>query len=363
MSGFCAERHSCMMPFGRKVCYKKHLMSDELSATTGTPSTVGRYRVNALLASDTIDDVYQGFDPLLERPVVVKLFRLGALDADAARRVTTHFYDVMRQTGALVDPGVMTLYDVGEVPGSLFVASEFVEGVSLASTLGEGDTLDLERKVSILSQIADALEGASAQGVAHLNLKPSSVLLGEDHSVKIGGFGVAAVTDAIAEASGLPRPALSRYAAPERAAGETGDARADVFSLAEIAVDLLAPKAVRDETPGAIPPLPPELGRQGVRVERWAAMFARALAPKPADRFASPAAFKAELLQVLGIDEMEARLAWDTFGASSLKSLAVDSEAETILAQERAPAPPKERQDDTRTKDDEDDPPTTFRKL
>jgi serine/threonine-protein kinase len=339
------------------------VMSDQPHRSAGTLSSVGRYRVEALLASDTIDDVYRGFDPLIERPVIVKTFRIGALDAEAARRVTALFYDVMRRTGALVDPGVMTLYDVGEIEGTLFVASEFVEGTSLATRLAEGDTLDLERKVSILSQVADALDAAAAHQIAHLNLKPSSVLLGEDHSVKIGGFGVAPVADAISEASAMARPPASRYVAPERAAGDTGDVRSDVFSLGEIAVDLLAPRATRDAVPGAIPALPPELGRQGVRVERWAALFARALAPQPAERFPSAGAFKLELLHVLGVDEFQARLAWDALGASSLKSLAVDSEAETILAAP-SPAPAKAAQDDTRTKDEEDDdPPTTFRKL
>jgi eukaryotic-like serine/threonine-protein kinase len=338
-------------------------MSDLPNAAAGAPPTVGRYRVEALLASDTIDEVYRGFDPLLERPVIVKIFRVGALDPDAARRVTALFYAVMRQTGALVDPGITTLYDVGEIAGALFVATEYVDGENLASRLAEGDTLDLERKVSILSQVADALQHAAAQGITHLNLKPSSVLLGVDHSVKVGGFGVAAVTDAIATALGARGSVGPRYIAPERAEGEPGDVRSDVFSLGEMAVDILAPNAARDPGLGAIPALPAELGRQGVRVERWAALFARALALKPADRFPSASAFKAELLHVLGVDEFEARLAWDALGASNLKSLAVDSEAETILAASQTPSNASAPQDDTRTKDeDEDDPPTTFRK-
>jgi hypothetical protein len=68
---------------------------------------------------------------------------------------------------------------------------------------------------------------------------------------------------------------------------------------------------------------------------------------------------------VLGIDEGEARVAWDALGPSALKSVAVDSEAETFLAARDNPSVTLERQDDTRTKthdDDLDDPPTTFQK-
>ena len=336
-------------------------MSEQSGAPSAAPSSVGRYRVHALLASDTIDDVYQGFDPLLERPVVLKLFRTGDLDQASQRAVTDLFYDVMRQTGALVDPGVATLYDVGEIPGSLFVASEFIDGGSLQTLVAAGGAIDLERKVSILSQLADALDGAAALGVPHLNLKSSSVLLGTDHSVKISGFGVAPVTEAIARAARMPRGEVSRYWSPERVAGENGDTRSDVFSLGELAVDLLAPGAVREAAVASIPPLPLDLSRQGIRVDRWAALFARALAPNPADRFATPGAFKAELLQVLGVDEFQARMAWDALGPSSLKSLAVDSEAETFLSDGPVPA---KAQDETATKDDEDDdPPTTFHKL
>jgi serine/threonine-protein kinase len=313
-----------------------------------------------------VDDVYQGFDPLIERPVVVKLFHLESLSADAAREISALFYAVMRQTGALVDPGIMTLYDAGEIPGSLFLASEFVEGTSLADLVADGgDDIELERRVSIVGQIANALDAAHGAGVSHLNLKPTSVILGADHSVKVGGFGVAAVADAIARAAGAASRPASRYEAPERARGDAGDVRSDVFSLAEIVVDLVAPKAQRENVPGAIPPLPLELSRQGVRVDRWAAMFARALAHAPADRFETPGAFKEELLRVLGIDEGEARVAWDALGPSTLKSVAVDSEAETFLAARDNPSVTLERQDDTRTKthdDDLDDPPTTFQK-
>jgi serine/threonine-protein kinase len=334
-------------------------MSDQPAAPPGAPpSVVGRYRVTARLASDTIDEIYEGFDPLIERPVVVRLFQLAGLGASDVRAVSELFYTVMRRTGALVDPGLMTIYDVGEMPGALFVASEFVDGTGLDDLLAGDAALDLERRVSILTQLADALEHAREHDVAHLDLTPASVRLGADHSVKIGGFGAATVADAIARAAGVPARRRTRYEAPERSAGAAGDTRADVFSLAEIAVDLFAPHVAREA--GAIPPLPADLHRQGVKVDRWAALFAEALRPDPAGRFATPGAFKAAALAVLGIDEGQARLAWDALGPSSLKSVAVDSEAETFLA--GPPGPAGARPDETRTGEAaEDDPPTTFR--
>jgi serine/threonine protein kinase len=277
------------------------------------PAHVGRYEIRSRLASDPMDEVYDAFDPLIERPVAVKVFPLKTADPAAAARVREAFSREMSRAGCLMHPGIVALYDAGECPGGLFMASEFVDGQGLAEALARSVDLDLPLRVSLLVQIVDALEYARDLGVAHLNLKPSNIRVGPDYMLKVGSFGVAPVTDAIVEATGL-RPSPVRHTAPERVRGEAGDSRSDAFSVAQLALDILA-GADRPMPAGGWltpPPLPASLAAHGVRADRWMTLFEHALAADPEDRFPSAGVFNVELLMRLELSETEARLAWET---------------------------------------------------
>lgn len=279
------------------------------------PQTIGRYRIQAHVSSDAKDDVYVAFDPLIERPVAIKVFRFRTGDPAAIARVREVFYDEMPRVGALIHPNIVTLYDAGELPGALFIASEFVEGPSLAERLEASSTLDLSMRVSMLAQMIDALEYARSLGTAHLTVKPASVYIGPDYTLKIGGFGVAAVLDALADASAEAAAPVSRYAAPERTAGHPGDARSDVYSFAQVALDVLAGSEAPEATAAGeaqVPALPPYLLDHGVDADRWRAVFERALARDPAERYDSVLTLKFELILLLGIAESDAHHSWET---------------------------------------------------
>jgi serine/threonine-protein kinase len=281
------------------------------------PPYVGRYQISAHLSGDSIDDVYKGFDPLLERPVVVRVFPLRLDDPVAEQAVKETFYEQMQRAGMLTHHGIATLFDAGEWESALFMASEYVDAINLSDLLASRIALDLPMRVAVLAQIVDALEFAREAGVAHLQLRPSSVLVAGDFSLKLGGFGVAAVVDALTAASGSDH-APSRYAAPERLHGRAGDQRSDVYSLAVLALDVLAGGPVPpDSTRATIPSLPAELAAEGVKADRWAAVFERALAEDPDDRFDTPAELEVELLLTLGLGAAEARAARETARADA----------------------------------------------
>jgi serine/threonine-protein kinase len=303
--------------------------------------------------------VYAAFDPMIERPVAIKVFRLAVNDPAAEAAVKDTFYREMQRIGVLIHPNIVTLYDAGELPGALFLASEFVDGASLADRLTESAAVDLPMRVAMLVQIVDALEYARAQGVAHLNLKPAAIYIASDGTLKLGGFGVAPVLDAIAAASG-PAPSTSLYTAPERLRGGSGDVRSDVYALARIALDVLAASASRGDQ--GVPDLPPALADRGIDAARWRAVFTRALAANPAERYDSPLTLKFELVLLLGIDEADAHHSWETARSlGHLARLAGDSssprgeDAQTVLADPRlyrtgvagAPAPPPDEDVDT----------------
>ena len=80
---------------------------------------------------------------MIERPVVVKVFRLKQVDPAADAALKQAFYQEMQRTGLLMHHGIAALFDAGEEPGMLFMATEYVEGSNLADRLAEGITWDV----------------------------------------------------------------------------------------------------------------------------------------------------------------------------------------------------------------------------
>jgi len=259
------------------------------------PTTIGRYRILERLSPARDGRVYKGFDPIIERHVAVKVFSFGALDAAAAGAIRQTFYGQMQRIGALTHTGITTLFDAGEAPGGAFMATEFVEGTSLSELLAADRDWSLPEQVSLVAQLADALEYAREQSVPHLHLRPSNVLLDADGTVKVRGFGIASIQDAL-ESETTQNTARSEWSAPERRAGSPGDGRSDVYSLARIAQRIL----------GDAVPEPP------ASAAALAEVFQQALAPDANDRFATAGAFKYALMLALGLDEVEVRIAWET---------------------------------------------------
>jgi serine/threonine protein kinase len=273
------------------------------------PRTIGRYKIQARLAGSSTDEVYRGFDPMIERPVVVKVFRLKQVDPAADGALKQAFYQEMQRTGLLMHHGIAALFDAGEEPGMLFMATEYVEGSNLADRLAEGITWDVAGRASIVVQILDALDFARQLGVPHLNLKPTNVVIGTGHSVKVGGFGVGSFVSRLAAASSAAASLVSRYASPERARGEPGDERSDVYSAALIAREVF-------------------LGSDADAAQLHA-VFARALSANPEDRYPTPEALKVELLLVLGVGDTT--VWFDPHVPSAQGSVEAAPEAVTIL--------------------------------
>lgn len=300
-------------------------MSSDMGATPQLPAAIGRYKILAALASSSPADVYRGFDPMIERPVVVKLFHLPA--GDAAVPIKQTFYREMQRVGALMHEGIASLFDAGDLPGALFMASEFIEGSSLVDLIKAGFDVELPMRVSVITQIVDALEYARANDVPHLSLRGSNVLIGTDYALKIGGFGIAPVIDQLAAATGI-HVESTRFMAPERLNGGAGDFRTDVYSLAKITLEVLVgPDAAASPD---VPAPPAYLADHNVDTVAWHVLFARALATDPGDRFDNAGDFKNELLLLLGVGEAEARLAWEI--SRAVGTVPTPPDSETMLA-------------------------------
>ena len=281
------------------------------SATRVLPPSVdvgvtidGKYRVDALIGRGGMGAVYRARDTRLDRDVAVKVVR-GELVASAAAR--ERFKREAQLAARLHHPSIVTVFDYGTLPdGAAYLVMEYVRGEDLRARLTRG-TLDRREAVRLVSAVAEGVDAAHREQVLHRDLKPENVLLPETGGPpKVLDFGVAKLMESGAGPGTLTGGATivgtPAYMAPEQLRGSAVDARADVYSLAVMAYELLTGQlpfgagsfvdvAVRqaDEAPLDAVALP----------ERAVSVLRRGLSADPARRPATAVAFAAELRQVL----------------------------------------------------------------
>lgn len=281
------------------------------------PASISRYQIVELLASGDAGAVYKAFDPMIERMVAVKVLSAGLEGVTIDAGVKEAFYREMQKAGTLNHPAIAILFDVGEAQQGLFSAAEFVDGTSLAK--GVPPELDVRARITLIGQVADALEYAQEMGVPHLNLKPSSVLVRSDLTLKVTGFGIARILTALGRVTGSRELWVSPYVAPERLEGADGDARSDVFGLAMLTGQLLTETSMADVSAASSPAeprklsqvCPPGFAALGFTDETWMETFGRALAPDPDKRFSTATSFLAAVMRVLGVTRPMTPRVWN----------------------------------------------------
>jgi serine/threonine protein kinase len=191
---------------------------------------LGGYRVLRLLGAGGMGSVFLAEDVHLERHVALKVMRPDLAAKPEARQ---RFLREAKSTAKLKNDHVVAIYQVGEDNNLPFLAMEYLEGESLDSRLERDEPIPLTELLRIGREIAQGLAAAHAKGLVHRDIKPANLWLEAPHGrLKILDFGLArgGVEDAQITQSGtiLGTPA---FMAPEQAAGETADARSDLFSL------------------------------------------------------------------------------------------------------------------------------------
>jgi serine/threonine-protein kinase len=255
-----------------------------------------RYALERELGRGGTATVYLADDLKHHRKVAIKVLRaeLGALLGP------DRFAREIRIAAGLNHPNILPLYDSGDAGGLLFYVMPHVGGGSLRQKLARERQLTVDDAVGIVRQVASALDHAHAHGLIHRDIKPENVLLHEGVAM-VTDFGIALVAGA-APGERLTQTGFMvgtpAYMSPEQAAGDTVDARSDVYSLGCVLYELLA-----GEPPYTGPTAQAVIAKRftdpvpSVRRLRPAVpaavdqALARALARIPADRFPSAGAF------------------------------------------------------------------------
>ncbi len=199
----------------------------------------GRYRIEGRLGVGGMSTVHLAFDVRLERHVALKL--LAEHLADDATFVSRFRREAL-SAARLVHPNIVQVFDFGldERQHQQFIVMEHVPGQSCAELLRDHGHLDLDEAVEIIAQACRGLDYAHRHGVVHRDVKPGNLLVSEADVVKLADFGIARATDQSSITQVGSVLGTAAYLAPEQARGEEAGPRADIYSLAVVAYQLLS---------------------------------------------------------------------------------------------------------------------------
>jgi eukaryotic-like serine/threonine-protein kinase len=261
------------------------------------------YRVIAPLGSGSMGQVLLAEDTLLSRQVAIKLVHPWLLDD----RFRERFTEEARAMARVSDPRVLQIYAFGEHKGAPYFVMEFVAGRTLEHWLAENDMpQDLELALQILEQICQGVSAIHAAETVHRDLKPSNILLDAQFRPHIADLGLAVLCQKEpsggAEVAGTPAYMAPEIAFPNNPPDPTLRSRADVYSLACVAYELLTgrpPFQARTNfgilmQHATTPAPPPSSLRVGLPPGLDQAIL-RALAKDPVERTPTAEAFRRDL--------------------------------------------------------------------
>jgi eukaryotic-like serine/threonine-protein kinase len=222
----------------------RHLAGEGHGSLVG--KRLGSYEVISVLGIGGMGEVYLAHDDRLKRKLALKLLpRQFTRDTERVRR----FEREARAASALNHPNIITVYDIGQMAETYFIAAEYVEGKTLHELI-ERYPLRAKDTIDICLQVANALAAAHASGLVHRDIKPENVMVRPDGYVKVLDFGLVKLTErgSPEQKSNPDDPHRTTpgtvlgtvaYMSPEQASGIEVDHRSDLFSLGVLMYELL----------------------------------------------------------------------------------------------------------------------------
>ncbi|MET0452401.1 MAG: protein kinase [Mycobacterium sp.] len=201
-----------------------------------------RYRLQRLIATGGMGQVWEGLDTRLGRQVAIKVLKAEfSTDPEFVER----FRSEARIVAMLNHPGIASVYDYGETElddagRTAYLVMEMVTGEPLNSVLKRTGRLSLRHALDMLEQTGRALQVAHTAGLVHRDVKPGNILITPTGQVKLTDFGIAKAVDAAPVTQTGMVMGTAQYIAPEQALGRDATAASDVYSLGVVGYESVA---------------------------------------------------------------------------------------------------------------------------
>jgi eukaryotic-like serine/threonine-protein kinase len=207
-------------------------------------TTLGKYELHEQLGRGGFGTVYRAIDTSLGREVALKVLHPQlTTDPDFLER----FRNEARLVASLKSPNIVTIYDLAEADGRVFIAMEYLSGGSLKEKLEKEGTIPFEQSVEIIKQVCNGLRTAHKKGLVHRDIKPGNILFNSEGQAVLGDFGLARAIQqssmsAASSTGGVGTPA---YRAPELWIGKPPASPAtDIYSLGCVLSEMLTGKTL-----------------------------------------------------------------------------------------------------------------------
>jgi len=200
------------------------------------PTAIGPYKVDAFFAKGGMSYLYLATNPTTKKPLIIKVLPQSYISFP---NMTKRFLKEAKIIAETDHPNIVKLIDQGSWQNGLFIAMEYLHGISLKKIVQQ-NTFSLEKSLQIILQIASAVSHLHGLGIIHRDLKPENILLDEEGTAKVIDFGIAMMHDEKIDHEKLEGTAL--YMAPEQREKKAIDERCDIYSLGVIAYELITGK-------------------------------------------------------------------------------------------------------------------------
>ncbi len=312
----------------------------------------GKFEILADLGQGAMGKVYRAHDPILDRPVALKTVSPALL---TGKDTLARFQREARAAARLQHPNIVTIFELGEVEGTHYIAMELVEGLDLGEAMAPNDRFTVEQKVRMVVDVCRGLDFAHRMGVIHRDVKPANIRLTRDGTVKILDFGIARfrgseMTDPNLTQQGLVLGTPS-YLSPELVQGAKVDHHADMWAVGVILYEMLtgrrpfeAPTITSLIHKIVSEPLP-ALDATALRLpEALATVATRALDKEPSGRFPDLGEMAKALLAAIGatpppetpLDPVVRKRAYEANFAEARRLLTEDDLSGALEAAKRA---------------------------
>ncbi len=197
---------------------------------------IGRYQVIRELGRGGMGIVYEGTDPILDRPVAIKVL---PPKKTASKKSVQRFLREARVSARLDHPHIVKIYDIGEEDGMFHIVMEYVPGDSLRDLIETEGKIDIPYMAELFAQLCNAMSYAHSQHITHRDIKPENIKVTLDNKIKVMDFGIAVLDDNHSlTATGSVMGTIA-YFSPEQARGEEADYRADIYSMGIVFYEML----------------------------------------------------------------------------------------------------------------------------